>query len=263
MNEAPTAPAPRPGTGPGGGSHSGRRRALRHLARPVHVRLSKPVISFTFDDFPKSSVTRGAQVLESVGGRGTWYAGCAITGETTQYGPMFDAADVARLCGAGHEIGCHTFSHTDCAAASMDDVFADMVRNAEALAALGLEERLVSFAYPYGETTVALKDALPSRFTTARGTEAGLAEGRIDFAQLPANALFGEDAQKRAMKLLEQAQRRKGWLIFYTHDVSVRPTAWGSSTAVLERVATAAYAAGVEMAPVREVAARILADAHA
>lgn len=234
----------------------------RHVARPVHVRLSKPVISFTFDDFPKSAATRGAQILEAVDARGTWYAGGSIAGETTQYGPMFDAADLARLTGAGHEVGCHTFSHLDCAQRPVDDVFADMVRNAEALSAMGLEERLVSFAYPYGAASIALKDGLPARFTSARGCEPGLAEGRIDLAQLPANALFGDDAHKRAMKLLEQALRRKAWLIFYTHDVSVRPTQWGASTALLERVAAAAYAAGIEMAPVREVAARIAATAQ-
>jgi len=257
MTDAPYAPARRFGAG------FDRRRVQRHLARPARVRLEKPVISFTFDDFPKSSVARGAQILEAVGGRGTWYASSAFAGQSTQYGAMFDAADVARLTGAGHEIGCHTFAHVDCAHSPADDVFADMVRNAEALAEMGMEERLVSFAYPYGETSIALKDALPSRFTTARGTTPGVAHGRIDMAQLPANALFGEDAQKRALKLLEQARRRNGWVIFYTHDVSSRPTAWGSSTGLLERVATAAYATGIEMAPVRDVAARILEKADA
>lgn len=237
-----------------------RRRTQRRYARPARVRLTRPVISFTFDDFPKSAVTRGAQILEAVGGRGTWYASCAYAGESTQYGEMFDAADIARLTAAGHEVGCHTYAHMDCARATNDDVFADMVRNADALTAMGLEERLVSFAYPYGETTVDLKGNLPARFTSARGTTPGLAHGRIDMAQLPANPLFGDDAQKRALQLLELARRRNGWVIFYAHDVSSRPTAWGASTGLLERVVTSAYATGIEMAPVRDVAARILAQ---
>jgi len=253
MNQAPLAPVRRPGASPD------RRRVQRHVARPVRVRLARPVISFTFDDFPKSAATRGAKILEAVGARGTWYAGCGVAGAHTQYGEMFDAGDIARLAGAGHEIGCHTFSHLDCGRTPVDDLYADMVRNADALATMGLETRLVSFAWPFGETTATLKDGLPSRITTARGTAPGLAEGRIDLAQLPANALFGADAQKRALKLLEQALRRKAWLIFYTHDVAARPTEWGASTALLERIVAAAFAAGVEMAPVGEVAARILA----
>jgi hypothetical protein len=83
--------------------------------------------------------------------------------------------------------------------------------------------------------------------------------GNIDLAQLPANALFGEDAPKRAMRLLELARRKKAWLIFHAHDVASRPTAWGAPTGLLERLVTAAYASGIEMATVGEVAARILA----
>jgi peptidoglycan/xylan/chitin deacetylase (PgdA/CDA1 family) len=229
------------------------------VARPVQVRLEKPVISFTFDDFPKSAGRNAAAVLEAMGGRATFYAASAFAGLTTQYGAMFDGDDITRLAAAGHEIGCGTFTSMDCARSPIDDIFADMVRNADALAAMGLEARLVSFAYPSGHVSAALKQRLPLRFTTARGAAPGLAVGRIDFAQLPANALFGEEAAKRAMRLLDQARRKKAWLIFHAHDVASRPTAWGAPTGLLERIVTAAYASGVEIAPVREVAARILA----
>lgn len=234
------------------------RDVRRVIARPALVRLEKPVISFTFDNFPKSAVRNAGAILEAVGGRGTFYAASAFAGLTTQYGPMFDREDIARLTAAGHEIGCHTFSCLDCTRNPIDNVFADMVCNADALSAMGLEDRLVSFAYPSGQASTALKQQLPSRFTTARGVSPGLAVGKIDLAQLPANALFGEDAAKRAIRLLELARRKKGWLIFYTNDVSSRPTAWGTATSVMERIVTAAYASGVEMAPVREVTARIL-----
>ncbi|KAF0177878.1 MAG: polysaccharide deacetylase family protein [Hyphomonadaceae bacterium] len=239
------------------------RGAGRFVARPAQVRLEKPVISFTFDNFPKSAVRNAGAILEAAGGRGTFYASAAFAGQTTQYGGMFDGADLTRLTAAGHEIGCHTFACLDCGRGPTDDVFADMVRNADALSAMGLEERLVSFAYPFGHASAALKQLLPTRFTTARGMSPGVAAGRIDLAQLPANALFGEDAQKRAPRLMELARRKKGWLIFYTHDVSPRPTAWGSQTGLLERIVTAAYATGIEIAPVREVATRILAAASA
>lgn len=235
-----------------------RRRVRHHVARPAHIRLDKPVISFTFDDFPKSAVKNGAALLEAVGGRGTFYASSAFAGQTTQYGPMFDGDDIARLSKAGHEIGCHTYAHIDCAQSPVDDIFGDMVRNADALASMGMTDRLVSFAYPYGETSTELKDNLPARFSTARGIAPGLATGRLDLAHMPANALFGEDAQKRALALLEQARRKNAWLIFFTHDVSPRPTAWGSAIGLLERIITAAHANGIEMAPVRDVAARVL-----
>ena len=240
------------------------KRARAVVTRPAVARFAKPVISVTFDDCPKSAVRHGAALLESVGGRGTFYAAAAFAGQTTQYGQMFDGDDVRRLLDAGHEIGCHTFGHVDPSKDAPDAVLADMVRNADALAAMGMDDRLVSFAYPYGAATAALKRQMPARFTSARGAETGVALGRIDLAQLPSNPLYGDDALKRCLKLVEQALRKHGWVIFYAHDVGARPTAWGVATSTLERVLMAAYAAGMEIAPVRTVAARLSAeDSHA
>lgn len=235
------------------------RRARSLVARPALVRFEKPVVSFTFDDFPKSAVRFGAPLLESVGGRGTFYAAAAFAGLETQYGAMFDGEDVARLRSAGHEIGCRTLNHMDATEGRTDDVIADMVRNADALAALGLEERLVSFAYPFGAVTTELKKTMPTRFTSARASEAGMAHGRVDLAQLPSNPLYGEDAQKRGLKLLEDARRRNGWLIFHAHDVGMRPTPWGATTATLERLVMSASVSDVEILTVGEVAARLAA----
>lgn len=240
------------------------RRARAVVARPAMARFEKPVISVTFDNFPKSAVRQGAAILEGVGGRGTFYAAAAFAGQTTQYGQMFDGGDVRRLLDAGHEIGCHTFSHVDPSTETPDAVLADMVRNADALGAMGMEERLVSFAYPFGAATGALKTQLPMRFTSARSAGTGIAHGRLDLAQLPSNPLYGDDALKRCLKLVEQARRKQGWVIFHAHDVGARPTPWGASTATLERVLLAAFAAGLEIAPVRLIAARLAAeDAHA
>jgi peptidoglycan/xylan/chitin deacetylase (PgdA/CDA1 family) len=238
------------------------RRARAVNARPATVRFPRAVVSFTFDDFPKSAARQGAAIVESVGGHATFYAAAAFAGQSTQYGVMFDAEDLARLKAGGHEIGCHTFSHVDPTRAPLDDFFADLVRNADTLAAMGLDERLISFAYPYGATTAAVKRNLPARFTSARGAEPGVAQGRIDLAQLPANPLYGEEALARCLKLVEQARRRGGWLLFVAHDVAARPTLWGAQTGVLERVAMAAYAAGMEISTVRAVTARLIGESE-
>ncbi len=232
-------------------------------ARPATLRLSRPLVSFTFNDFPKSAARTGAGLLENVGGRGTFYASAAVAGETASAGAMFDGQDVARLLGAGHEIGCHTYSHLDCARTPIDHVFSDMVRNADALATMGMDTRLISFAYPYGETNHALKAQLPSRFTTARGTTPGLASGQADLAQLRANPMYGPQALRRCLAVLEQARQRTGWVIFFTHDVSPRPSPCGTPTGLLERLCGAAFAGGMEMLPVHEAAARALAESAA
>ena len=242
------------------GARLARRRVQNHAARPALLRPARPLISFTFDDFPKSAARTGAALLDRVGGRGTFYASTAYAGQTTHTGEMFGADDVRRLLGEGHEIGCHTYAHLDCARAAAGDVFADMVRNADALAAMGMEERLVSFAYPYGETSVSFKSQLPSRFTSARGIASGLASGRADLAQLRANAMYGRGALRRCLAVLEAARRKNGWVIFFTHDVSPRPSPWGTPTGLLERLCGAAFTAGIDILPVREALARVLSE---
>jgi peptidoglycan/xylan/chitin deacetylase (PgdA/CDA1 family) len=236
-----------------------RRRVQKHVARAVAVRLSRPIVSFAFDGFPKSAARTGAGLLENVGGHGTFYASAGFAGETIHTGDVFEASDVTRLLAAGHEIGCHTLSALDCARTPIDQVFSDMVRNADALAAMGMEARLVSFAWPYGEATHALKDKLPSRFTSARGMMPGVATDRTDLAQLRAHAMFGPHALPRCLAALELARGRNGWVIFHTHDVSARPSPWGAPTGLLERLCGAAFAGGFEILPVRDATARIVA----
>ena len=52
-----------------------------------------------------------------------------------------------------------------------------------------------------------------------------------------------------------------GWLVFYTHDLSMRPSPFGCTPADLETLASRAVAAGVELLPVGEVVARLRPDA--
>src|SRR5882757_6246651 len=84
----------------------------------MHVRVDRfalrndtPMVSFTFDDLPKSAVTTGAGLLEAHGARGTFYVSGGMVGTSTPNWAAGDAADVVALHAKGHEIGCHTFSH--------------------------------------------------------------------------------------------------------------------------------------------------------
>ena len=62
------------------------RRAANQLAnraivtKSIEVLSDKPLISFTFDDFPLSAATAGADILERYGARGTFYASGSLCG---------------------------------------------------------------------------------------------------------------------------------------------------------------------------------------
>src|SRR6266446_114445 len=81
------------------------------FTRPVAIRNRQPIISFTFDDFPRSALLTGGAILEQRGLRGTYYASLGLMGQTAPTGPIFVREDLRMLIARGHEVGCHTFNH--------------------------------------------------------------------------------------------------------------------------------------------------------
>ncbi len=230
----------------------GRRVTQWRAARPARLCFERPVLSVCFDDFPHSAATDGAPILESFGVRGAFYASAGLAKAGGPCGPGFTPGDLARLSKAGHEIGCHTYTHRDCARADAFESLNDLARNRDALAAFGHRADLETLAYPYGETRHALKAALPPRFLCARGILPGINRGRVDLAQLRANALFGDDVKPRMSRLLTQAETRNAWLIVFTHDIGDRPSPWGSTPSMLTALLSTAQSAGFAIMPVRD-----------
>lgn len=234
-----------------------RRRLIRlQHRRPARVKLERPMVSFSFDDAPATACEAGARVLESRGFRGTYYFAAGLTGRDGPMGRYATGEDAARLHAAGHEIGCHTFSHLDCGQASTDVALADVAQNTQALASWGVGEA-VSFAYPYGDVAAPAKTALAGRFKTLRALHHGLVANGADLNQAPAVGIEGEDGEAVALHWLDQAHRRKAWLILYTHDVAETPSAWGCTVEALERLVDGAVNAGFDVVTVAEGSRRI------
>ncbi len=236
----------------------GRRMTQWRAARPARLRFAEPILSITFDDFPVSAARDGARILEAHGARGTYYAAAGLANTDGPSGRNFAPADIARLAAAGHEIGCHTADHADCAQRDVFDTLRDLAKNRDALAAMGAPSPR-SHAFPYGETTFRVKDNLPPRFESARGVLPGVNRGEVDLAQLRAYALFGDGAIARMHKLLKSAAKRNAWVIGFTHDVSDTPSAYGTSCADLDALLRTARALGFTILPVSTALERRLA----
>jgi len=239
-----------------------RRRVTRMTARrPFEIDLDHAIISFTFDDFPKTAVDIGAVELEKRGWRGTYYAAAHFAGGMTHHGPMFDAGDLQRLTSAGHEIGCHTYGHLDCVDNGVEAVLSDVRRNARALSAMGLEEELTSFAYPFGEATPRAKRALSNWFEAQRGVQPGVNRGVGDLNLLKAVGLDGGEAGRdRAVEAAESLVGAPGWLIFYGHDIQDDPSRWGCTAAHFEAVLDAVERSGAKVLTMRDALAAIRAS---
>ena len=231
-----------------------RRRYAKLVHRkPARLKLERPMISFSFDDAPKSSLA-GADILEARGLKGTWFIAAGLNDTVGPQGLIGNDEDTRRLAEAGHEIANHTFSHLDCGQADEETIVADVDRTERALRDLGLETK--TFAYPYGDVSPWAKRILTGRFGLMRGLHHGLIEDGRDLNQAPAVGIEGPDGEAVARRWMDAAERRKAWLILYTHDVLETPSPYGCTPGALERLADEAKARGFEVVTVAEGARR-------
>lgn len=228
-----------------------RRKVSRFAARrPARLAFDRPVVSFAFDDAPVSAVREGAAILEAAGVRGTYYISAGLAGRDSPMGLYAGLDEVGRLAAAGHEVGCHTYSHLDCGRAEPAVMACDVGLNRDALAARGLAP--TTFAYPYGEVSPAAKQTLGPRYRALRTVRPGLIEGEADLNWLPAVGIEGPQGEARAAAWLDRARKRDAWVILFTHDVRPEPSAWGCTPEALQRLVTGALANGFTVATVDE-----------
>lgn len=230
-----------------------RRRLTRLQARrPVDCAQGRYLVSFSFDDFPRSAATTGAAILEDFGWRGTYYASASFENTKNHLGDLFRAEDIAALVSKGHEIGCHTEHHINCALNAPVVLEREIRRNQERLRALGAPA-LRSFAFPFGEASPAAKTALSQHYACLRGIARQINRRGADASQLGAVALEGDtEAAPALLAFVDDLKNAPGWLIFFTHDVRESPGEWGCTPDLLRQVCEAVHQAGCEVLPVGE-----------
>ena len=227
-----------------------RRITLWRAAAPAHIQCPTSLVTFCFDDFPKSAIN-GADIVEKHGGKAGFFACTSMAGVSDgPYGEMFDASTLSELSGRGHEIGAHTHSHMDCSTASSAHVLEDVSLNLEQLNQMGHDKAVTSFAFPFGETSFDAKSCVVERFSMCRGVMPGINKGRVDRAQLRAFELSPNPAQiQAAVEAVKRLNAQNEWLIFFTHDVSAKPTPYGVAIELLEQLVQIAKDVGAEIAP--------------
>lgn len=220
------------------------RRLARHFpTATLAARGFGPIVSFTFDDAPVSAATQGAAVLEDEGARGTFYLSAGMLGGHSDIQPIVSAAQVRDLAYRGHEIACHSFGHLELCRWTNEALRADLDANRGALMKLS-GAAPTNFAYPYGRFSLQTKHLLETRFTSCRGIYPGVNVGEIDLGLLHAVPLYDCGGDEAILRWIAAAARRRGWLIFVTHDVQDHPTRFGTEPERLRAYVRAAKAAG-------------------
>ncbi len=234
------------------------REAARFFARrPAPRAPARAMVSFSFDDAPASAAQVAAPMLEAAGFRGVYFVATGyMDGADGLMAPYADWTAVKALAARGHEVGCHTHGHRNCAVIGPDKATAEAERNAAAFARHGLAPP-ATFAYPFGDVSARAKAALAPRFKLLRATHPGLIERGADLNQTPAVAIEGVNAVEVAGQWLDRAKQRQAWLILYTHDVTAEPSPYGCTPAAFQAVVDLTARLGLEVVTVAEGAARL------
>jgi len=221
--------------------------------RPFSICPQRPLISFTFDDFPQSALNNGGAILNRFGVAGTYYAALGLMDKMSPGGQIFSTDDLPQLFKQGHELGCHTFAHNDSWETSADAFERSLVDNRLALHRLYPDLDFKTFAYPIKLPRPQIKARTSEYFVSCRGGGQRINVGEIDLNQL--SAYFLEKSRNNIQAVKDVIDRNRvacGWLIFATHDVAGNPTPFGCSPEFFHDVVLYAVSSGAQIVPVIE-----------
>jgi hypothetical protein len=210
-----------------------------------------PIISFTFDDFPRSALHTGGAILKRYGVTGTYYVSFGLMGKQAPTGTMFLREDIETLLEHGHELGCHTFDH--CSAGETKPVRFEesIVRNQQALCELFPGTAFRTLSYPISQPRARTKQRAGRHFVCCRGGGQTFNVGNADLNCLASHFLEqSRDKPHVVLDLINENRAVCGWLIFSTHDISETPTRWGCTPEYFENVVRCAVDSETRILPV-------------
>lgn len=229
------------------------RRTLSRLGarRMVDLWPKSPIVSFTFDDFPKSALSEGGAILERYGARGTYYVSMGLMGSELPAGTGFVLEDLKQAVASGHELGCHTFAHCHSWTTRPQRFEESVIENRRSLKELAPEASFETLSYPISDPRPGTKRRVAAHFCCCRGTGDSFNRGQVDANNLQARFLEKEKGNPEGVKHLIEANRRSsGWLILATHDVTKSPTQFGCTPAFFEAIVQCALESGATILPV-------------
>ena len=235
-------------------------RIASALPGNLAVRLDNaPICSFTFDDCPRSALENAGALLASVGAGATFFVAARAAVEQQDLSdPYMWGEDLEKALGAGHEIGCHTYSHPHLGRLSTSEIHGEIDSNLKAIRSIIPEAELVSFAYPFGEVSITAKKVIAKRFGAARGLRCGLNGRVVDLSELRSVSIYGGEFDREKMsRIIKKAAQHRSWLVFSAHSVTVGRPGWGCSLDQFEFVVGEVRSAGIEILPLRAALGRV------
>jgi peptidoglycan/xylan/chitin deacetylase (PgdA/CDA1 family) len=225
-----------------------RHSAALLFRRPLVIQAGRPIVSFTFDDFPRSALFEGGAILRQFGVSGTYYASFGLMDRDAPTGRIFGRRDLRTLIDEGHELGCHTYAHCHSWDTSTKVFERSVEDNRRALAQLLPGVSFRTLAYPISAPRPGTKLRMASHFVACRGGGQTMNAGTTDLNQLAAFFLEKTAPDLRPVRdLIDRNRDARGWLILATHDVTEKPTPFGCTPEFFEAVVSYAVRSGADV----------------
>ncbi len=231
----------------------------RWLNRRMHpIRLKKPVVTFTFDDFPRSALLVAGTMLRNHGFYGTYYTSFGLMDKTAPTGEIFKRSDLPEFIRQGHELACHTFDHCHSWDTAPDVYEASIRANQRAAAELLDGLKMNHFSYPISHPRPETKRRVSSHYQTARGGGQAHNSGETDLNFLKAFFLEQSRDDFAAIQgVIDANARANGWLIFATHDVCAEPTRYGCTPELFKKTLQSSIVSGAEILTINQAMNRL------
>ncbi len=228
--------------------------ANRFCQQMVEINIPVPIISFTFDDAPRSAFNTGGDILRSYGAKATFFLSFGLLGTETEVGKIATQDDLLLAVNEGNELGCHTFDHLDAWHTSTGKYMQSIIENGQALNRMLPGEHFKTFAYPKSGAKLSVKYGLQKRFICCRSGGQVPNIGMADMNMLKACFLDKRTNidMNYVKKVIDHNTERRGWLIFATHDVTENPSPYGCTPDFLREVIEYSAFSGALLLPLKE-----------
>lgn len=211
--------------------------AQRFARQDFNIKMDKPIISFTFDDFPKNAAETGLELLMKYNAKATYYISFGLISKMTASGKICEIRDVERIIQTGNSLGCHTFNHRGAFEQNSSEFENSLLDNQKFLKDNFSSSDFSVFSFPKGQVNLKSKKIVQKYYKCSRGIIPGINNGNVDLNLLRGTRIYGGIQNINWCKtFIDQNSRQNGWLIFYTHDISGEPSKFGCTPALFEEV---------------------------
>jgi len=228
----------------------------------IKINLDKAIISFSFDDVPRSALINGVPLLDKYEIKSSFYVSAGLSEEqaNNKETAYLNSDDIISLHNAGHHIACHTYSHYMLKNGNANELAADAKKNVDRLQSMLGSTPIEHFSYPFGQVNLKEKKLLAKSYNTMRSSRPGINKSLADMFLLRAISIYNPHFDTQVLtNVIQKTEQAGGWLVFYTHGVEENPDDFSCTPEQFKWILQACVKSSAEILPVDLAYKKIIA----